>query len=118
MICPKCKQEKQENEFYSRPDRNGKKQSYCKECNKNNTIDRQRNFKIKCINYKGGKCENCGYSKCPGALDFHHKDPTQKDFNISKYRNTSWEKNKKDITGELDKCSLLCANCHREIHYE
>ncbi len=56
---------------------------------------------------------SCGYNKCLSALEFHHIDPLKKDFNISQFRTTSFESIKK----ELDKCDLLCANCHREIHY-
>lgn len=54
----------------------------------------------------------CGYSKCKEALDFHHVNPNEKDFNISGSHSRSWEK----IELELKKCVLLCANCHREIH--
>ena len=72
-------------------------------------------IKVKAVEYKGGCCEKCGYNKYVGALEFHHLDPTQKDFAIgSKGYTRSWEKVKK----ELDKCILVCANCHREIHSE
>jgi len=55
----------------------------------------------------------CGYDRCSGALDFHHIDPKEKEFGLSVKRLTrSWEKMKK----ELDKCVLICANCHREVH--
>lgn len=117
MICPKCNQNKTSESFYQRSDRTGKIQSYCKDCNKKNAIERQQSFKQKCVDYKGGKCEKCEYSKCLGALDFHHVNPNQKEFALSKYRSTSWEKNKTVVTNELDKCILLCANCHREQHY-
>ena len=115
-LCPKCNQTKNPSEFYNRPDRNGKQQSYCKTCNKNNVIERQRKFKKLCIDHKGGKCEKCGYSKYFGALDFHHKDPDKKIKALSAFNKLSWEKNKVVITEELDKCLLLCANCHREEH--
>lgn len=73
---------------------------------------RQRN-KLRAIEYKGGKCCSCGYSKCAEALEFHHIDPTQKDFQISsKNHAKSWE----TVKLELDKCMILCANCHRELH--
>ena len=96
--------------------RKGKTQSYCKECNKENVIKRQRQIKQKCLDYLGGKCSMCGYNKCSGALEFHHKDPSEKDITISHWGRTSWNKNKDKITQELDKCILVCANCHREIH--
>ena len=57
-------------------------------------------------------CAICGYDKCDGALDFHHVNPKDKKFLIN-YTALS----KKDNTEELNKCILLCANCHREIHY-
>ena len=75
-------------------------------------IWRQR-AKIKLVEYKGGKCEKCGYNKCIDALDFHHKDPNEKDFTIS---GKSWSFDR--LKSEVDKCILVCANCHREIHYE
>lgn len=68
--------------------------------------------KIKAVEYKGGKCMKCGYSKCIRALDFHHNNPEEKDFSISSYKTYAWDKVKK----ELDKCVLVCSNCHREIH--
>jgi AraC-like DNA-binding protein len=63
------------------------------------------------VDYKGGKCENCGYSKCIEALEFHHTDPSTKEFAVGSMR-YSYSTLKK----EVDKCMLLCANCHREIH--
>jgi hypothetical protein len=72
---------------------------------------RQRT-KQKAIDYKGGKCGLCGYSKSVWSLTFHHLDPTKKDFNISSGNCKSWER----IKAEVDKCVLLCANCHGEVH--
>ena len=70
-----------------------------------------RDVKQKALDYKGGKCETCGYNKSYWALDFHHKDPSQKDFTIAG-GNKSFE----TLKPELDKCSLLCKNCHAEEH--
>lgn len=75
--------------------------------------ERRLRYKIRAIEYLGGKCCNCGYSNCAAALDFHHMNPFDKDHNIKDISTGSWEKIKK----ELDKCSLLCANCHREFHW-
>ena len=76
--------------------------------------ERRRKIKDMAIEYKGGKCEKCGYNKCNGALEFHHLNPEEKDFSISTSGTTkSFERIKK----EIDKCILVCANCHREIHY-
>ncbi len=78
-------------------------------------ILKDRAVKRRCVEYSGGKCERCGYDKCMASLDFHHIDPTQKEFSICQAnRHTNWEK----IQKELDKCMLLCKNCHYELHYE
>jgi 5-methylcytosine-specific restriction endonuclease McrA len=72
---------------------------------------RRKSLRLKAIEYKGGKCQNCGYSKCSDALEFHHYKNI-KNFGISQKGYTrSWEK----VKAELDLCQLLCANCHREV---
>ena len=72
---------------------------------------RRRKIKILAIEYKGKKCQICGYNKYPGALDLHHVKGN-KNFGIGdKGYTRSWEK----IKTELDKCVLVCANCHREL---
>ena len=76
-----------------------------------NTSLYRKNIKIKMVEYKGGKCEICGYNKCIEALEFHHTNPKEKDFNIS-----GGTKSFNSLKSELDKCILVCANCHREIH--
>lgn len=57
-----------------------------------------------------------GCAKCPekysGCLDFHHLDPTQKDFGVSNISTQSWER----IMEEINKCVLVCKNCHCKIH--
>jgi len=74
---------------------------------------RRKKVKLMAVEYLGGKCQVCGYKKCPEALDFHHKDETTKRFGIGEKGYTrSWEK----VRQELDNCYLLCANCHREAH--
>ena len=67
--------------------------------------------KLRLIEYKGGKCEICGYNKCLAALTFHHRDPSKKEFSIST-KNRTLERNKE----EVDKCILLCCRCHAEEH--
>ena len=74
---------------------------------------RRKKIRAMAVEYKGGKCKKCGYDRCIDALEFHHIDPAQKDFNISSKGYTrSWIK----VKAELDKCIMLCANCHRELH--
>lgn len=61
----------------------------------------------------GGRCGICGYDKeCIRAYDFHHIDPGEKDFSLSKGNTVGWEK----IVVEMRKCCMLCSNCHREVH--
>ena len=86
-------------------------ESLCSACRV--TQNRQKT-KERCIDYKGGSCIFCGYDKCKRALEFHHLDPNEKDFGISNSSglNRSWDK----LQIELDKCVLVCSNCHAEIH--
>ncbi len=72
----------------------------------------RHNKKLKAIEYLGGKCKICGYNRCKEALHFHHKDPSKKHFGISSKSSWGFEK----IKPELDKCILVCGNCHSEIH--
>ena len=75
----------------------------------------RRSLKLQCVMYLGGYCSKCSYSKCIDALSFHHVDPAHKDFTISKVPVTKGAFDK--IKPELDKCVLLCNNCHAETHY-
>lgn len=87
----------------------------CKKCAAEAVTLRRRRIKLKAVEYLGGKCSVCGYNKCIDALEFHHKDTTQKDFGISSSGfSKAWSK----IQKELDKCVLLCSNCHREVHFD
>ena len=96
---------------------------YCYQCSPVG-LDKQANItsirhaiKHQLVLYKGGKCQECGYSKCEGALQFHHLDPNEKDFNLSnKYNNGCFDMDKLKL--EVDKCVLLCANCHAEKHFK
>ena len=64
------------------------------------------------IEYKGGKCVVCNYNKCQQALQFHHRDPNEKEFAVANSGTLDIEK----LKVEVDKCLLVCANCHVEIH--
>jgi 5-methylcytosine-specific restriction endonuclease McrA len=77
-------------------------------------VDKRRKaLRTKALEYKGSQCALCGYSKCSDALEFHHLEPNKKDFGISNKGYTrSWTK----VKEELDKCILVCSNCHREVH--
>ena len=83
-----------------------------KRCNSCVTVDRHIARKKRAVAYKGYKCVCCGYDRYYGAMDFHHQDPNEKDFEIG----GNWSKNWETIRRELDKCILICSNCHRELH--
>jgi 5-methylcytosine-specific restriction endonuclease McrA len=84
-----------------------------KEYMKKAVIKRRKKLRQMALEYGGGKCIVCKYDKCKRALGFHHLDPKKKEFGISSKGITrSWEKTRK----EIDKCVLLCANCHMEVH--
>ena len=107
--CPTCGTTNAQDFGRAKRDRARK---YCKSCDNLQTCKRLEGYKKDAVNYKGGKCEICGYNKCMKALDFHHKDPKSKDPNFDGMRNWKLEKRKQ----ELDKCALLCRNCHAEVH--
>ena len=77
-------------------------------------VVRLRKHKSELITLLGGKCSSCGYNKCPAALDFHHHSTDKESEVTIVIKNYSKEKALK----EAAKCILLCANCHRELHYK
>jgi hypothetical protein len=76
-------------------------------------MDRWIARKIKAIEYKGGKSSNAITVESIQPLEFHHRNPNTKDFDWTELRLHSWAR----IIQELDKCDLVCKNCHAEIHY-
>jgi hypothetical protein len=83
-------------------------------CNTCQTNERGRKRKARLVAIFGGQCIRCGYNKCIQALDFHHRNESQKEFQIGKSYNVSWER----LFIEAQKCDLVCKNCHTEIHME
>lgn len=95
--------------------------TYCYECSptinesftrSDNITAKRRAIKKQLIKEAGGKCQKCGYDKCMRALEFHHLDPNEKDFGISRQLNRSMN----ELRNEIKKCILLCSNCHAEEH--
>jgi len=72
-------------------------------------------LKQECVAYKGGKCQFCGYSKCLRALEFHHVSRHSKRASIAELIRRSAGVSGRELIAELNKCVLLCANCHREV---
>lgn len=86
----------------------------CNQCRIENVIKHRQKRRQQAIEYMGGCCQDCGYNKCYGALQFHHLNPSEKDkdFYNKQFKNISWSR----MIEELKKCVLLCANCHCERH--
>lgn len=109
--CKHCNQDLTIDNFYFIKNRFW---TYCKKCESSRKKQQLVNFKKQCFKYKNQFCcELCGYDKCITALDFHHTDPKQKDFNISFCKKLQLND---IIKRELDKCQVICSNCHRELH--
>ena len=76
---------------------------------------KRRDTRDKILKYLGGQCSHCGieYTGDNAVIfDLHHTDPSEKDFSVSKHSGRNFEK----LKPEVDKCVLLCANCHRLEH--
>lgn len=98
--------ETDESKFY------GHKKKVCGKCHNQYTKERYREKRDKVLEYMGGKCVSCGFDKFKSSLDIHHISPKEKDINFSSYRGWSWDR----IKEEVDKCVLLCKNCHSAYH--
>lgn len=105
--CPIC------NKIFTYENKGGNRK-YCFECSPStsNPTNKFFAFKKNWINNHGGCCSKCGYNKCIDALEFHHIDSTTKKFSISNTGNHGID----DLKKEAEKCIILCANCHREVH--
>lgn len=114
--CPKCDRNKPLSDFYGRPTRPSGVYGYCKICFNIENDKRRIALKNKAIIYKGSKCIRCNltFPETPQFIfDFHHRDPSTKNINWTGIRKHGWKK----IKEEIDKCDLVCANCHRYIEY-
>ena len=79
-------------------------------CSYERQLKSVRKTKEKLVSLCGGGCKVCGYNRCIDALEFHHLDPSKKDFEISEKRHSFAKK-----LQEAQKCILVCCRCHREI---
>jgi len=114
--CTRCLNVYPLNEgFYKRSGkRSHEHYSYCKKCFVKSVTNRWIRLKKESIEYKGGKCLDCNGIFHYAVYDFHHRDPETKEDNWREIR--KWKEPKRKA--ELDKCDLLCANCHRVRHVE
>ena len=92
----------------------GRRRVYCSQkCrNKSQVIKHRHKLKRYLVELKGGKCVECGYNKSMSALQFHHVDPSTKSFGIAAAGVT---RSYAELEAEVEKCILLCANCHAEV---
>lgn len=109
--CIRCNQCKELSEYHKH---GNSLYGECKICMNSRNAGRMMRNKLAAINAKGGCCERCGYDRNPKALEFHHKEPDKKDYTVAKLKNASLPK----ILKEIEKCLLLCSNCHKEVHDE
>ena len=85
----------------------------CKKCRSEAVAKSRRKRKADLVDYAGGKCADCGGEFHPAVFDFHHRNPDEKSFGLSSKGKT---KSLEACKAEVDKCDLLCANCHRLRH--
>ena len=114
-VCSKCGIEKSIEAFSWHNKSKGIRQSACKECVKqyNKEYKQKTRQNIQDIK-KNLCCAKCGYNQSIWALDFHHRDPALKDEGIARLISNHYST--KRIMSEIEKCVVLCANCHREFH--
>jgi hypothetical protein len=104
----------------------GRQRRFCsRHCKNADTNNRHQNYlaqsarglarKLAYIQASGGKCTLCGYSRNVAALAWHHRDPASKSFELD-LRNLS-NRSEASLERELEKCDLICCNCHAEVHY-
>lgn len=109
--CNKCYMHKEIDEFYKHPANKGRRHHTCRACKL--IARKHRWFEI--FKYKGSKCCHCGISDLhhPEIYEFHHIDPTLKVNTVSSMLSGASDKT---LYAEVDKCILVCANCHNIEH--
>lgn len=114
ILCIKCGLIKNLNECFPNKDATNGYRKECKVCHALIVKKRQQTYKTYWINKLGGKCQCCGFDKYFTALQFHHVEG--KDFGPTQIIYSHQSKNKDKILLELDKCCILCSNCHDAFH--
>jgi 5-methylcytosine-specific restriction endonuclease McrA len=86
----------------------------CLKCRREGVIRWRRNAKLRLVKEAGGQCQLCAYDEFPGALQFHHLDPSKKSFGLAMRGLT---RSIEELRKEAAKCVLLCANCHAKVEW-
>lgn len=89
--------------------------SSCKKCINKRSVKNKSKIKLEAIASKGYYCQTCYTKVNPYALAFHHRDPNLKIDRIARLIRENWSH---ALSEELDKCDLICFNCHRELHFK
>jgi len=112
-MCSKCSKSKDASEFYIKDKKTKRLSAWCKKCTCDFQKQRWKDRKLEIVKMFGGQCCICGYSRNLAALDFHHRNPSEKEFSWNRGKTRSWDK----VIKEVQKCDLVCSNCHQEIHH-
>lgn len=117
--CRKCKQREYMREYQRKnPEQNRAKAAAWRKQNPERRKAQarkrwlERSAQLDAIKLERG-CAKCGYNEHPAALLFHHRDPAEKELNVSQLAARAWPV----IEEELAKCDVLCGNCHLIHHY-
>jgi len=135
LTCKECKRDLPVSEFRKEGKTSAGTQKFCSRCNEcfeayagtkyRSWIERNERVKLidDILNSAKTECCACGYNKTPAALDFHHKDPSQKLFEVCDVKSqlkwvgkTQEGVTVEDLITEIEKCIVICSNCHREHH--
>ncbi len=84
----------------------------CLKCASDYQTKTNQSLKTRMVDHAGGCCVVCNYDGYIGALEFHHIKPSTKSFEVNSRCKKTWEA----ILTEIEKCVLLCSNCHKEVH--
>jgi transposase/predicted RNA-binding Zn-ribbon protein involved in translation (DUF1610 family) len=112
--CNACLQEKDLSNYVLRKDRPGVYTTTCNACVSKSIIEKEKKVKSHLVSLCGGKCAKCGGVFENSQYDFHHTDPEHKDFKISEKKHSNLQL----VLSELEKCIMVCSNCHNHIHHE
>ena len=112
--CTRCNSVKSKDLFHKEDNRRTGTHRICKDCISMYRRNKWQGSKTKYVQMLGGECQNCGFCKFLSPLQFHHVLNHEKEHTLSKI--LIHESRTTEIIAELDKCCLLCSNCHDAFH--